>query len=53
MGISTFNDKNWQNMLINIIFCQYFTNILWLNLHTTFILQNFNLKLNFANVFMV
>ena len=27
-------------------FCQYFTNILWINLHTTFILQNFGLKLH-------
>ena len=39
------NEENWQNMLININFGQYFTNILWINLHTTFILQNFGLKL--------
>ena len=38
------NEENLQNMLININFCQYFANILWMNLHTTFILQNFGLK---------
>ena len=37
-------EENWQNVLINIKFCQYFTNILWKNLHTTIILQNFGLK---------
>ena len=33
--IDKVNDENWQNVLININFCQYFTNILWINLHTT------------------
>ena len=43
--IDKVNEENWQNVLININFCQFFTNILWINLHTTFILQNFGLKL--------
>ena len=43
--IDKVNEENWQNMLININFWQYFTNSLWVNLHTTFIFQNFGLKL--------
>ena len=43
--IDKVNEENWQNMLININFWQYFTNILWINLHTTFILQDLGLKL--------
>ena len=34
-----------KNMLIDINFYQYFTDILWINLHTNFILPNFGLKL--------
>ena len=37
--------KAWVDTNLNINFCQYFTNIWWINLHTTFILQNFGLKL--------
>ena len=43
-NIDEVNEENWQNMLMNINFCQYFTNILGINLHTTFISQNFGLK---------
>ena len=35
--IDEVNEGNWQNMLININFWQYFANILCINLHTTFI----------------
>ena len=40
-----YTDKVNGDMLISIHFCQNFTNILRINLHTTFILQNFGLKL--------
>ena len=43
--IDEVNEENWQNMLMNINLYQYFTSILWINLHTIFILQNFSLKL--------
>ena len=47
--------ENLQNMIMNIIFCQYiFTNIiaLWINLHATFFLSYRILVWNFANVFL-
>ena len=43
--IDDLDEENWRNMLMNINIFPIITNILWINLPTTFISQNFSMKL--------
>ena len=49
--IDNINEKNWQKVVMNMLFCQYFVKILCIKVYCIFILKN--LTSNLAKVFLV
>ena len=43
--IDNINEKNWQNVVMNMSFCQYFAKILCIKVYCIFTLKNFVLQL--------